>query len=87
MNVFRILLHRRRRRGRPRWRRLWLWRTSDRCIGHMRRAGGRGSEAEGGDGSSRMETEKDDGVENCAPPSVRYAIWRLIRGISFLEQV
>jgi hypothetical protein len=53
----------------------------------MRRAGGRGSEAEGGDGSSRMETEKDDGVENCAPPSVRYAIWRLIRGISFLEQV
>lgn len=53
----------------------------------MRRVGGRGSEAEGGDGSSRMEAEKDDGLENYAPPSVRYAIWRLIRSISFLEQV
>uniref|UniRef100_A0A0E0CF55 DNA polymerase V n=1 Tax=Oryza meridionalis TaxID=40149 RepID=A0A0E0CF55_9ORYZ len=39
------------------------------------------SEAEGGDGSSRMEAEKDDGLENCAP-SVRYAVRRLIRGIS-----
>ncbi|KAG8069689.1 hypothetical protein GUJ93_ZPchr0006g42538 [Zizania palustris] len=39
------------------------------------------SETEDGDGSSQMEAEKDDGLENCAP-SVRYAIRRLIRGIS-----
>ncbi|XP_062224134.1 uncharacterized protein LOC133922706 [Phragmites australis] len=34
-----------------------------------------------GEGPSQMEAEKDDGLENCAP-SVRYAIRRLIRGIS-----
>ncbi|WVZ77983.1 hypothetical protein U9M48_025769 [Paspalum notatum var. saurae] len=38
-------------------------------------------EAGHGDGPSQMEAEKDDGLENCAP-SVRYAIRRLIRGIS-----
>lgn len=38
-------------------------------------------EAGDGDGPSQMEAEKDDGLENCAP-SVRYAIRRLIRGIS-----
>ncbi|TVU33504.1 hypothetical protein EJB05_25327 [Eragrostis curvula] len=38
-------------------------------------------EAGAGDGPSQMEAEKDDGLENCAP-SVRYAIRRLIRGIS-----
>ncbi|OEL18924.1 hypothetical protein BAE44_0020058 [Dichanthelium oligosanthes] len=38
-------------------------------------------EAADGDGSSQMEAEKDDGLDNCAP-SVRYAIRRLIRGIS-----
>ncbi|KAG8058062.1 hypothetical protein GUJ93_ZPchr0002g25819 [Zizania palustris] len=45
--------------------------------------GGRKGETEAadGDGPSQMEAEKDDGLENCAP-SVRYAIRRLIRGIS-----
>ncbi|KAL6629791.1 hypothetical protein ACP70R_029556 [Stipagrostis hirtigluma subsp. patula] len=38
-------------------------------------------EVRDGDGSSQMEAEKDDGLDNCAP-SVRYAIRRLIRGIS-----
>ncbi|KAF8749914.1 hypothetical protein HU200_012516 [Digitaria exilis] len=38
-------------------------------------------EAGDGDGPSQMEAEKDDGLDNCAP-SVRYAIRRLIRGIS-----
>uniref|UniRef100_K3YPC9 DNA polymerase V n=1 Tax=Setaria italica TaxID=4555 RepID=K3YPC9_SETIT len=38
-------------------------------------------EAADGDASSQMEAEKDDGLDNCAP-SVRYAIRRLIRGIS-----
>ncbi|KAK3152099.1 hypothetical protein QOZ80_2BG0154250 [Eleusine coracana subsp. coracana] len=38
-------------------------------------------EAGAGDGPTQMEAEKDDGLENCAP-SVRYAIRRLIRGIS-----
>ncbi|CAN6247266.1 unnamed protein product [Urochloa humidicola] len=38
-------------------------------------------EAADGDGSSQMEAEKDDGLDNCAP-SGRYAIRRLIRGIS-----
>ncbi|XP_006646852.2 uncharacterized protein LOC102702348 [Oryza brachyantha] len=40
-----------------------------------------GSGAEGGDAPPKMEAEKDDGLENCAP-SVGYAIRRLIRGIS-----
>jgi len=43
--------------------------------------GVRKGEAADRDGSSQMEAEKDDGLENCAP-SVRYAIRRLIRGIS-----
>lgn len=33
------------------------------------------------DGPSQMEAEKEDGLDNCAP-AVRYAIRRLIRGIS-----
>jgi DNA polymerase phi len=43
-------------------------------------------EAADRDGSSQMEAEKDDGLENCAP-SVRYAIRRLIRGISSSREV
>lgn len=38
-------------------------------------------EAGEGDGPSQMEAEKEDGLDNCAP-AVRYAIRRLIRGIS-----
>uniref|UniRef100_A0ACD5TCC4 Uncharacterized protein n=2 Tax=Avena sativa TaxID=4498 RepID=A0ACD5TCC4_AVESA len=38
-------------------------------------------EAAEGDGASQMEAEKEDGLDNCAP-AVRYAIRRLIRGIS-----
>ncbi|VAI43275.1 myb-binding protein 1A-like protein [Triticum dicoccoides] len=42
-----------------------------------------GEEEEAGerDGPSQMEAEKEDGLDNCAP-AVRYAIRRLIRGIS-----
>ena len=43
-------------------------------------------EAGAGDGPTQMEAEKDDGLENCAP-SVRYAIRRLIRGISSSREV
>ncbi|XP_062218145.1 uncharacterized protein LOC133918324 [Phragmites australis] len=45
--------------------------------------GARKGEKKAGDGDepSQMEAEKDDGLENCAP-SVRYAIRRLIRGVS-----
>lgn len=48
----------------------------------------RKGEGEGADGdaSSQMEAEKDDGLDNCAP-SVRYAIRRLIRGISSSREV
>jgi DNA polymerase phi len=38
------------------------------------------------DGPSQMEAEKDDGLDNCAP-AVRYAIRRLIRGISSSREV
>ena len=48
--------------------------------------GVRKGEAADRDGSSQMEAEKDDGLENCAP-SVRYAIRRLIRGISSSREV
>ncbi|KAL2342030.1 hypothetical protein Fmac_009970 [Flemingia macrophylla] len=34
-----------------------------------------------GDGALKLEAEKDDGLDNCAP-SVRYAVRRLIRGVS-----
>ncbi|XP_019419265.1 PREDICTED: DNA polymerase V [Lupinus angustifolius] len=34
-----------------------------------------------GDGEIKLEAEKDDGLEDCAP-SVRYALRRLIRGVS-----
>lgn len=44
------------------------------------------TEAGDGDGPSQMEAEKDDGLDNCAP-SVRYAIRRLIRGISSSREV
>ncbi|KAK7246687.1 hypothetical protein RIF29_41557 [Crotalaria pallida] len=35
----------------------------------------------GADGGFKLEAEKDDGLEDCAP-SVRYALRRLIRGVS-----
>ncbi|MED6168886.1 hypothetical protein PIB30_015944 [Stylosanthes scabra] len=38
-------------------------------------------EKEVGDGGFKLEAEKDDGLDDCAP-SVRYAIRRLIRGVS-----
>jgi DNA polymerase phi len=44
------------------------------------------SEPGDGDSASQMEAEKDDGLDNCAP-SVRYAIRRLIRGISSSREV
>ena len=43
-------------------------------------------EAADRDGFSQMEADKDDGLENCAP-SVRYAIRRLIRGVSSSREV
>lgn len=43
-------------------------------------------EAADGDSALQMEAEKDDGLDNCAP-SVRYAIRRLIRGISSSREV
>ena len=43
-------------------------------------------EAAEGDGASQMEAEKEDGLDNCAP-AVRYAIRRLIRGISSSREV
>ncbi|KAK7328063.1 hypothetical protein VNO77_22159 [Canavalia gladiata] len=36
---------------------------------------------ETGEGGFKLEAEKDDGLDNCAP-SVRYAVRRLIRGVS-----
>jgi DNA polymerase phi len=44
------------------------------------------SEAGDEDSASQMEAEKDDGLDNCAP-SARYAIRRLIRGISSSREV
>lgn len=44
------------------------------------------NEAGAVDGTAQMEAEKDDGLENCAP-SVRYAVRRLIRGISSSREV
>ncbi|KAG4960604.1 hypothetical protein AAZX31_13G236600 [Glycine max] len=38
-------------------------------------------EKESGEGGLKLEAEKDDGLDNCAP-SVRYAVRRLIRGVS-----
>ncbi|WVY93844.1 hypothetical protein V8G54_032932 [Vigna mungo] len=38
-------------------------------------------EKENGEGGFKLEAEKDDGLDNCAP-SVRYAVRRLIRGVS-----
>ncbi|KAK7302610.1 hypothetical protein RJT34_13502 [Clitoria ternatea] len=38
-------------------------------------------EKEFGEGGFKLEAEKDDGLDNCAP-SVRYAVRRLIRGVS-----
>ncbi|KAK7412192.1 hypothetical protein VNO78_03642 [Psophocarpus tetragonolobus] len=38
-------------------------------------------EKESGEGALKLEAEKDDGLDNCAP-SVRYAVRRLIRGVS-----
>ncbi|KAL1336158.1 hypothetical protein AAHE18_10G041900 [Arachis hypogaea] len=38
-------------------------------------------EKEVGDGGFKLEAEKDDGLDDCAP-SVRYAVRRLIRGVS-----
>jgi DNA polymerase phi len=46
----------------------------------------RNGERDAGDGDTQMEAEKDDGLDNCAP-SVRYAIRRLIRGISSSREV
>nr|KYP48490.1 DNA polymerase V [Cajanus cajan] len=38
-------------------------------------------EKDNGDGALKLEAEKDDGLDNCAP-SVGYAVRRLIRGVS-----
>uniref|UniRef100_A0A453N7V2 Uncharacterized protein n=1 Tax=Aegilops tauschii subsp. strangulata TaxID=200361 RepID=A0A453N7V2_AEGTS len=48
---------------------------------------GEGEEGDRDDGPSQMmEAEKEDGLDNCAP-AVRYAIRRLIRGISSSREV
>lgn len=39
-----------------------------------------------GGGGSKLEAEKDDGLNNCAP-SLRYAVRRLIRGVSSSREV
>lgn len=41
---------------------------------------------ESGDGGFKLEAEKNDGLEECAP-SVRYAVRRLIRGVSSSREV
>ena len=41
---------------------------------------------ESGEGGLKLEAEKDDGLDNCAP-SVRYAVRRLIRGVSSSREV
>lgn len=38
------------------------------------------------EGNSQLEAEKDDGLEGCAP-SLRYAVRRLIRGVSSSREV
>lgn len=43
-------------------------------------------EKENGEGGFKLEAEKDDGLDNCAP-SVRYAVRRLIRGVSSSREV
>lgn len=43
-------------------------------------------EKEVGDGGFKLEAEKDDGLDECAP-SVRYAVRRLIRGVSSSREV
>lgn len=43
-------------------------------------------EKEIGDGGLKLEAEKDDGLDECAP-SVRYAVRRLIRGVSSSREV
>ena len=43
-------------------------------------------EKESGEGGLKLEAEKDDGLDNCAP-SVRYAVRRLIRGVSSSREV
>jgi DNA polymerase phi len=43
-------------------------------------------EAAESDAPPQMEAEKEDGLDNCAP-AVRYAIRRLIRGISSSREV
>lgn len=45
-----------------------------------------GDTREGEEGAVQLEAEKDDGLENCAP-SLRYAIRRLIRGVSSSREV
>jgi DNA polymerase phi len=44
------------------------------------------NEAAESDAPPQMEAEKEDGLDNCAP-AVRYAIRRLIRGISSSREV
>jgi DNA polymerase phi len=43
-------------------------------------------EMEIGDGGFKLEAEKNDGLDECAP-SVRYAVRRLIRGVSSSREV
>ncbi|KAG4991769.1 hypothetical protein JHK87_025226 [Glycine soja] len=43
-------------------------------------------EKESGEGGLKLEAEKDDGLDNCAP-SVRYVVRRLIRGVSSSREV
>lgn len=43
-------------------------------------------EKESGEGGLKLEAEKDDGLDNCAS-SVRYAVRRLIRGVSSSREV
>lgn len=38
------------------------------------------------DGGLKLEAEKDDGLNNCAP-SLRYAVRRLVRGVSSSREV
>lgn len=43
-------------------------------------------EKENDEGGFKLEADKDDGLDNCAP-SVRYAVRRLIRGVSSSREV
>ncbi|MCL7038169.1 hypothetical protein MKW94_015597 [Papaver nudicaule] len=47
----------------------------------VEKKGAEGENGEGGDNGSQLEAEKKDGLDNCAS-SLRYAIRRLIRGVS-----